>query len=331
MLSTSYYGNLPKSILFAKTEEEKEKYYEQILHTSDGKYTNAMFTMLRTLLGIYKKVKPEYVAFVFDKTRDTFRRTELGADFYKANRKETAKPLKEQFIQMEEFLQEIGCAVFMSDDYEADDYAASLVEKFEGPDLQTYVLTKDHDYFQVVSEYTRMWRVVNKDKLEQLKKDYGFFGSDVYESLPANVFEYTPEIVYAEEGVYPQQIPVLLAITGDPGDGIPGCKGVSSAADEYKSLDEIYAAIDDCEGVAKKEKELNGFWKEYLGIGRSPLKALKTNREMVYLSEKLATMKRDIEISCGIEDLKLRVDIEKLKEELGRYEMFSLIKEVENL
>ena len=329
MLSTCYYGNLPKSILFAKTEEEKEKHYEQILHTSDGKYTNAMFTMLRTLLGIYKKVKPEYVAFVFDKTRDTFRRTELGADFYKANRKETAKPLKEQFIQMEEFLQEIGCAVFMSDDYEADDYAASLVEKFEGPDLQTYVLTKDHDYFQVVSEYTRMWRVVNKDKLEQLKETYGLFGNDVYESLPANVFEYTPEIVY------PQQIPVLLAITGDPGDGIPGCKGVSSAAaplvDEYKSLDEIYAAIDDCEGVAKKEKELNGFWKEYLGIVRSPLKALKTNREMVYLSEKLATMKRDIDISCGLEDLKLRVDIEKLKEELGRYEMASLIKEVENM
>ena len=42
----------------------------------------------------------------------------------------------------------------MSQDYEADDYAASLVEKFQGPDLQTYVLTKDHDYFQLVSEYT---------------------------------------------------------------------------------------------------------------------------------------------------------------------------------
>ena len=138
-----------------------------------------------------------------------------------------------------------------------------------------------------------------------------------------------------KKGVYPQQIPVLLAITGDPGDGIPGCKGVSSAAaplvDEYKSLDKIYAAIDDCEGSCKKEKELNGFWKEYLRIVRSPLKALKTNREMVYLSEKLATMKRDIDISCGLEDLKMRVDIEKLKEELGRYEMASLIKEVENM
>ena len=174
MLSTSYYGNLPKSILFAKTDEEKERHYTEILHTSDGKYTNAMFTM----------------------------------------------PLKEQFVQMEEYLKAIGCPVFMSQDYEADDYAASLVEKFQGPDLQTYVLTKDHDYFQLVSEYTRMWRVVTKDKLENLKDAYGLFGKEAYEAFPSNVFEYTPEIVCSEEGVYPEQIPVLLAITGDPGDGI---------------------------------------------------------------------------------------------------------------
>ena len=116
------------------------------------------------------------MAFTFDMTRDTFRRTQLGADFYKANRKETAQPLKEQFVQMEELLKAIGCPVFMSQDYEADDYAASLVEKFQGPDLQTYVLTKDHDYFQLVSEYTRMWRVVTKDKLENLKDAYGLFG-----------------------------------------------------------------------------------------------------------------------------------------------------------
>lgn len=72
MLSTSYYGNLPKSILFAKTDEEKERHYPEILHTSDGKYTNAMFTMLRTLLAVYKKVKPEYVAFTFDMTKRYF-------------------------------------------------------------------------------------------------------------------------------------------------------------------------------------------------------------------------------------------------------------------
>lgn len=333
MLSTSYYGNLPKSILFAKTDEEKERHYPEILHTSDGKYTNAMFTMLRTLLAVYKKVKPEYVAFTFDMTRDTFRRTQLGADFYKANRKETAQPLKEQFIQMEELLKAIGCPVFMSQDYEADDYAASLVEKFQGPDLQTYVLTKDHDYFQLVSEYTRMWRVVTKDKLENLKDAYGLFGKEAYEALPSNVFEYTPEIVCSEEGVYPEQIPVLLAITGDPGDGIPGCKGVSSAAAplvaEYKTLDAIYEAIEDCQGVAKKEKELNTFWKENLGIGRSPLKALKTNKEMVYLSEQLATMKRDIEIKESLEDMRLHINAEELIRQLKRYEMNSILTEYE--
>ena len=101
---------------------------------------------------------------------------------------------------MEELLKAIGCPVFMSQDYEADDYAASLVEKFQGPDLQTYVLTKDHDYFQLVSEYTRMWRVVTKDKLENLKDAYGLFGKEAYEELPSNVFEYTPEIVCSEEG-----------------------------------------------------------------------------------------------------------------------------------
>ena len=66
MLSTSYYGNLPKSILFAKTDEEKERHYPEILHTSDKKYTNAMFTMLRTLLAAYKKaVEEKYRFFSF--------------------------------------------------------------------------------------------------------------------------------------------------------------------------------------------------------------------------------------------------------------------------
>ena len=128
---------------------------------------------------------------------------------------------------------------------------------------------------------------------------------------------------------------VLLAITGDPGDGIPGCKGVSSAAaplvEEYRSLDAIYEAIEDCEGVAKKEKELNTFWKESLGIGRSPLKALKTNKEMVYLSEQLATMKRDIVIEESLEDLRLNINMKELKKQLKLYEMNSILAEVEKL
>ena len=333
MLSTSYYGNLPKSVLFAKTDEEKEKHYAEILRTSKGEYTNALFTMLRTLISLHKKVKSDYVAVAFDVSRDTFRRTQLGADSYKANRKEAPAPLREQFIAMENLLQDIGCQVLMDKDYEADDFAASLVKKFESPDLETYVLTKDHDYFQLVSPHTRLWRVTDKDKVRDMQQRYGLCaGKECYASLPAGIFEYTADTVYSEEGVYPENIVTLLSITGDPGDGIPGCKGVSSAAaplvNEYGSLDAIYAAIEDCEGNKKKEKALTDFWKKNLGIGRSPLNALKENKETVYLSYQLAKMKDDIPIAQTLEDFALHIDKAALKKALTHYEMNSLITEL---
>ena len=59
MLSSSYYGNLPKQILFAKTEEERAKHYNKIMHAPDGTYTNGIFTMLRTVLKILKNQTPD--------------------------------------------------------------------------------------------------------------------------------------------------------------------------------------------------------------------------------------------------------------------------------
>lgn len=336
MLSTSYYGNLPRTILFEKDEEKRKTHYDEILHTSDGRYTNAIFTMLKTMLSMYKKVKPDYIAFVFDKSRDTFRRTELGADFYKANRSATPEPLKEQYIAMENILERIGCKVLMDDRYEADDFAASLVDKFESPEQEIYVITKDHDYFQLVSNYTRMWRVVDRKKREQLEKKYisSYIGREVYEAIPTNVFEYTPQIVLGEEGVLPELIVPLLAIQGDPGDGIPGCKGVKAAAipllNEYGSIEEIYAAIEECQEDAKKEKELVAFWKE-IGVKVSPLKKLKAGKEEVLLSQQLAQMKRDITLPYEIDDFAFKIDKEELKKVLIEYEMNSIQKEIAKL
>ena len=76
---------------------------------------------------------------------------------------------------------------------------------------------------------------------------------------------------------------------------------------------------------------MNTFWKESLGIGRSPLKALKTNKEMVYLSEQLATMKRDIVIEESLEDMRLNINMKELKKQLKLYEMNSILAEVEKL
>ena len=129
MLSTAYYGTLPVSVKMAKTEEEKQLAYQSLLHTSDGRYTNAMYTMIRSLFKLLDDVKPKYFAVAFDVSRNTFRRTQLGADYYKANRKETVSPLKSQFIQMEQFLQDIGVTVLCSPDYEADDFVVSVVAR----------------------------------------------------------------------------------------------------------------------------------------------------------------------------------------------------------
>mgnify|MGYP002796482972 FL=1 len=90
-LSTCYYAVLPREILFAKTDEEKVRHYDKILHAADGTYTNGIFGVLKAVASLVKRQQPDHVAFVFDKTRDTFRR-ELYPD-YKGTRTSTPDAL----------------------------------------------------------------------------------------------------------------------------------------------------------------------------------------------------------------------------------------------
>lgn len=316
MLSTCYYAVLPREIMFAKTDEEKEKHYGKILHAKDGTYTNAIFGMLKTVVSLLKKQEPAYMAFVFDKTRDTFRR-ELYPD-YKGTRGATPEPLKQQFVLIESILEEAGFQVLYSDGFEADDYAGTLVTKFRDQ-VPVVVMTKDHDYLQLVNDdhNVRAWMVQAKqEKADELYEKYytpyGLTKRDI--NLPEKTFEFTAEHVYAEEGVWPEQITDLKGIQGDPSDNIPGVKGVSSAAplllNEYGSVEAIYEAIHDAEGDKKQLKALQDFWKERLGISRSPYKALtKTGGEgelcgeaAAILSKQLATIKTDIPLDYQLSD-----------------------------
>lgn len=106
LLSTSYYGNLPREVMMAKTEEEKESNYDKILHAKDGTFTNAIYTMSKMLLKIKNEQNPSHIVVAFDKTRETFRRFMYPE--YKAQRGATPRPLKEQFILMENILEKSG-------------------------------------------------------------------------------------------------------------------------------------------------------------------------------------------------------------------------------
>lgn len=329
MLSTCYYAVLPREIMFAKTEEEKQKHYNKILHAADGTYTNGIFGVLKTVASLLKKQQPDHMVFVFDKTRDTFRR-ELYAD-YKGTRSATPEPLKQQFVLLEQILEEAGFKVLYSDTYEADDYAGSLVMKFRDQ-IPMVVMTKDHDYLQLVDDEhnVRAWMVQSKqEKAEELyEKYYGHYGFDKKSvNLPEKTFEFTAEHVYAEEGVLPCQIIDLKGIQGDSSDNIPGVKGVASAAplllNEYGTVEEIYAAIHEAERDKASLKELQEFWKNTLGISRSPYKSLtKTGEEgelcgeaAAMLSKQLATIKTDIPINYTLEDFSISAyDEEKIRQ-----------------
>lgn len=300
LLSTQYYGNLPREILYAKTEEEKEKYYYKLMKTSHGEYTNGVFGFFKTLLSILQYQKPKYLAVCWDVTRDTFRRKLYDA--YKGNRKDTPKPLTQQFVLCQNMLAKIGVTQFYSEEYEADDYAGSLSLKFKD-EVPVKIMTKDRDYLQLVDDQVHLWMVApSSAKAQEYYKRHGIKQSDYI--VPDNMLYLTKELVREEFGYAPEKTVMVKQFAGDNADNIPGVKGIGektaiALANAFDSAEQIYDSIRD---LSEKElHDLKKVWKEEYGIARSPFKYLLAQSEEELVGEKgamlsgeLALIKRDI-------------------------------------
>ena len=309
LLSTSFYATA-RDLLFAKTEEQKEFAYTKLMKSPDGEYTNGIYMFFKTLLPLLESQKITHLAVVLDRSRNTFRR-EIDPE-YKSNRSETPYPLKSQFKLLTELLQEINIPVFSDTDYEADDFAGSLVKKFE-KDIQVYLHTKDEDYIQLVSDYTKLWMVTSK--ADDMYKEIGVDKNTI--NVPSGIFEYTPKYVKYFKGIEPIQIIDAKAIEGDKSDNIKGVKGVGPTSSRpliahYGSIEEIYKNIENLD--KNMEKELLTFFKDSLGIKRSPVKNLLLYKEDAIISKKLATIKTDIEEiqNLDLNSLILNIDNEKM-------------------
>ena len=315
LLSTQFFGSLPRQILFAKTIEEKEKYYDKILQTDDGFYTNGVFGFVKYLLKIIREQKPSHIAIAWDLSRNTFRR-EIYPD-YKGNRGETMAPLSDQFAICQEVVKAFGIAQFMSGTFEADDFCGTLAEKFKS-EIPVFIMTKDNDYLQLVDDKIKLWLMHGTaEKTDELYKKYGIDKSKV--NAPDRCFVYDKELIKKEFGVEPENINSLKGIMGDASDNIKGVPGVGEATarlliGKYHTVDELYKAINNKD---KKElDEIKKAWKEELGINRSPLSyLLKTSdtelvgEKSARLSEQLATIKKDID-TTGVELSDLISDID---------------------
>ncbi len=336
LLSTQFFGNLPREILFAKTQEEKEAWYYKIMMTSKGVYTNGIFGFLRYLFKILKEQKPAYLAVAWDLTRDTFRR-ELYAD-YKGNRSETVEPLKEQFALCQEVLANMGICQLMDTRFEADDFCGSMAKKFESQ-IPVKILTKDNDYLQLVTDKTTLWLMhSNADKTQELLDKYHIKKEEMV--VPDRVFPFTPELVREEFGIEPCHVNSLKGLMGDASDNIKGVPGVGPTSavkliQEYGTVGKLYEAIDHLDKTG--EKAIKKYWKEKLDLKRSPLNFLLkesdtelVGRKAAFLSEQLATIKTDIPIDEPLEHFRTHIDKAAAQKELDRLEFHSIHLDFDN-
>ena len=271
----------------------------------DGTPTNAIYGFLRMLLGLYRDLDPEYMAVTFDKDRHTFR-TEMY-DGYKATRKPAPDELVPQFDLIIDVLRTMGVAVYSIPGYEGDDVLGTLSARYE-KELPVDIVTGDRDALQLSSDQTTI-----------LLTQKGI----------TNMARMTPEAIMEKYHITPSQVIDIKALMGDTADNIPGVPGIGEKTalqllTEYKDLDNLYAHVEEIKGARKKK--------------------LLENKEMAYLSYKLATIKRDVPLETTLEDMKQPIHIEEMRKilstlgirlldefaRLPRFRMLSEQKKVEN-
>lgn len=276
LLSTCFYATATPQYLAAKTKEERAVASATLMQTKDGVFTNGIYVMVKILFNIIQKEQPAYIGVAWDVSRNTFRKKLFPA--YKANRGEAPAELKQQYQTMQELLQEMGIAQFGLQDYEADDIIGTFSNMFN-KFVPTYILTKDRDALQLVSDLTTLWLITKKNPHQS--------------SWSKNILELTPERVEQQFGLRPNQIADLKGLAGDPTDNIPGVPGIGNKTatallKTYGSIENLYSELDNDASHQKLQVD----------IKRVPIKKLIEGKASAFLGKKLAT------IQCNIRELK---------------------------
>lgn len=336
LLVTAYHGTMPFSYRMAKTDEQKALALKDFMQTKSGVYTNAVFTMVKTILKLIEEMKPTHLAVAWDISRDTFRKKIYSG--YKANRPESDAALIEQFITAQSLLRDMGIHQFMDTEYEADDFAGSCAKKFEN-EIPTYLLSKDKDYLQLVNEKTSLL-LGTKDAKELHKK---YYGDEPH--IPDSAVKLTPKLVKEIFGIWPNQVADWKALSGDSADNIPGVKGVGDKStipmlQEYGTIEKLYDVLNAAD--EKGKKELKAFWKAEKGVTLPLANLMKESEkdelgnivtplghDAAVLYKEIATIKCDIELPITLKDLVLEINKDKMLKKFKELEFDSLASSLE--
>ena len=210
---------------------------------------------------------------------------------YKATRPPMPDELRSQVQPILDAVEAMGLPLLRVAGVEADDVIGTLCKQAADRDLRVLVSTGDKDLAQLVNDKVTLVNTMNDTRMDR-------------------------DGVKAKFDVYPEQIVDYLALIGDTSDNIPGVPkvGAKTAAkwlNEYDSADGIVRNADDIKGK----------------VGDS----LRENIDQLRLSQQLATIRQDIDLDLGIEDLSpSAADLKRLRELYGHFELRSLLGQLDD-
>ena len=235
---------------------------------SKGQNTSAIFGFTNTLLDVFKREKPTHIAVVFDTQAPTARHEEFAA--YKAHRQEIPEDLASSIPWVIKICEGFNIPVISLDGYEADDIIGTLAKQAEKQNFDTYMMTPDKDFGQLVDEHTFIYKPARAGGNAEVMG--------------------IKEVCARWEIQNVDQVKDILGLMGDSVDNIPGIPGVGEKTailliKQYGSIEELLKNTEQLKGKLKEKVELN--------------------KDLAVQSKRLATILLDVPLSINPEGLKV--------------------------
>lgn len=265
------------------------------LTNSSSEPTGAMYGVLNMLRSLLLQYRPSHVAVVFDAKGKTFR-DELFAE-YKSHRPPMPDDLRLQIEPLHQMVKAMGLPLLVVSGVEADDVIGTLAQEAEKAGHAVLISTGDKDMAQLVTPNITLINTMNNAILG-------------------------PQEVCEKYGVPPELIIDFLALMGDSSDNIPGVPGVGEKTAQallqgLGGLDALFSNLDKISTLSFR--------------GSKTMSAkLEQNKDVAYLSYKLATIKTDVELEVTCDELTVSSpDDEQLHQLFARYEFKRWLADVE--
>ena len=259
---------------------------------SKGFNTSAIMGFVNTLNEIMTKEQPTHIAVAFDHGK-TFR--DEAFPQYKAQREETPEDIRRSVPVIKDIIAAMNIPALQADGFEADDIIGTLAVKAGGQGVETYMLTPDKDYGQLVRDNVFIFRPRHGGGYEKMG----------------------PKEVCAKYAIdSPQRVIDLLALMGDSADNFPGCPGVGE-----KTAAKLIAQFGDVDNMLDNTADIKGKLRE----------KVESAVDDIRMSKFLATIRTDVPIDLDLDSMRLgEPDEQKLREIFNELEFKTLADKILN-